>query len=368
MRPDDLEDCTVIDFYINYEIVSIRAKRQNHDTYFFTNEDHPGKKYLIVRPRLIDVIPKLPFWSFGDAKNFHCDIMNDIDAPITQAMEDYAENVLLLFTSYRQKEDLQEDGSFVKNLRTWLPTTETHQRRKITTFLQNIQDVFNSLNMEREEDDLSRTTEPFYEAEQENDPTDTIYQPDNIAFDSWLLEMLMNDERQVNDGSQQALPESLQYLINKGKNNCGTRNIANIVDRSTESFYNNSISNDNNLINIENISNNLITNLNFITHISNTEQSHVAIQESILTEPTVSKQCLVNLLLSQCTRRLTSTTANEPVFKVIASGTCESIVKWGLKTLDHVQQRAFQILTGTFILTFFDDATDSIEESSLLRH
>jgi Cdc6-like AAA superfamily ATPase len=39
-----------------------------------------------------------------------------------------------------------------------------------------------------------------------------------------------------------------------------------------------------------------------------------------------------------------------------------------MNTLDEAQQRAFQVLTASFVLTFFDDANDTVEESDGLRH
>ena len=58
-----------------------------------------------------------------------------------------------------------------------------------------------------------------------------------------------------------------------------------------------------------------------------------------------------------------------------SNGTCVSIRQWGVKNgLDNEQQMAFELITGTFILSFFDnlepdiiDMTSLIEEENNLK-
>ena len=58
-----------------------------------------------------------------------------------------------------------------------------------------------------------------------------------------------------------------------------------------------------------------------------------------------------------------------------ANGTCVSIRQWGINNgLDNEQQMAFELITGTFVLSFFDnleqdiiDMTSLIEEENNLK-
>ena len=59
-------------------------------------------------------------------------------------------------------------------------------------------------------------------------------------------------------------------------------------------------------------------------------------------------------------------TENDPI--VIANGKWESIVLWGVNAgLDDDQQTAFEILTATYVLTFYDEATVNVENMDMFE-
>jgi Helitron helicase-like domain at N-terminus/PIF1-like helicase len=350
MRPQELEDISCIDFYTQFDIVTKRAKRQN-DTFMFTDENHPGRSFLMVRKRIIKVLPKVNNWSFLDARKLKGNIMENNDEIINEITEKYAENILVLFGIYRTINELQIDGSFVKKLRNWLPLHSENDR--ITEFLQNVQDIYNSLHMPCGEDDLTRNTEPFYEAETDDNGTD-INEPDAIPLE-WYINSLIENEQEHND-SQGILPMSFQHLIR-----CGSEIIANVTQMPHEI--------NSNTINDFNISNKILQQTNniyasFIRHISSNEQEIIStFTENVIDYNPVTKQRLMQLFLTRQLRRLANSTHIQQESKINATGTCESIVKWGMRNLDKEQQRAFQILIGSFVLTYFDEAVDDFGQN-----
>ena len=54
---------------------------------------------------------------------------------------------------------------------------------------------------------------------------------------------------------------------------------------------------------------------------------------------------------------------------ITANGSCESIIKWGklYGNFDDQQQRAFEIITGTFVLIYFEDAENNPDLTNLPR-
>ena len=53
----------------------------------------------------------------------------------------------------------------------------------------------------------------------------------------------------------------------------------------------------------------------------------------------------------------------KPVSIMDANGSAKSIIDWGSKCgLDNDQKRSFEIIAGSFILTFFDDCYDNLDE------
>jgi len=84
---------------------------------------------------------------------------------------------------------------------------------------------------------------------------------------------------------------------------------------------------------------------------------------------------IVTLLMNRTTRRSRTfeeiSKSKEPVNVLEANGSVKSIIDWTKKAkLDRGQRRAFEITTGTFILTFFSDASTETTESrgQTVRH
>ena len=54
-----------------------------------------------------------------------------------------------------------------------------------------------------------------------------------------------------------------------------------------------------------------------------------------------------------------------PVVAADASGSWQSIVKWGQRAqLDQEQQVAFEVLVATYVLTFYEEANNNLSEET----
>ena len=129
---------------------------------------------------------------FEEANILNCSL-------ITQEMETYACNILILCTNYCSLEDLKMEGSFVLKLR------RIHQQGKLDqydNFLQNLQDSrANFGRVHPTHDQLQRNTEPFTSPNDKNgrkkkeDKEEEEFQGQRLdAFIKTIEQTLMEDE------------------------------------------------------------------------------------------------------------------------------------------------------------------------------
>ena len=111
-----------------------------------------------VRTRDKKILAWVIQMDFIDTANFkEANILNC--SLITQEMETYACNTLVLCTNYRSLEDLKMDGSFVLKLRA---IYQQGKLRKYENFLQNLQDSrANFRRIHPTHDQLQRFKDPF---------------------------------------------------------------------------------------------------------------------------------------------------------------------------------------------------------------
>ena len=113
-RPLDLEDICVFDFYANYEVVHSTRKThsllQMYNTEYFV---HPSYREATcsflqgVRERNRRHLPKIFQYDFPDTADFCGSILES--NTINEAMEVYAELVLILFLPFRCKDHITMD-------------------------------------------------------------------------------------------------------------------------------------------------------------------------------------------------------------------------------------------------------------------
>jgi hypothetical protein len=147
MRPGVLELQSLYDFLSNFTVSRLKPH-----SFRFTNEKHPSSKSFLhgVIPAKNKKIPIVNHLNFCNAKHFEGhDIqacpLDGPDAPcdqILQAIDAYACQILLLFRPFRQIEDIQVQGSYLRKLRSIQAEVLTPE---VLDLLQNVQDCQNAL-------------------------------------------------------------------------------------------------------------------------------------------------------------------------------------------------------------------------------
>ena len=355
-RPTELESVCLYEFTAGYHVVKHYKKQKKEGLLFFSNEvyQHPSfnqktnRFHQAVRERAIPVVPKVFQYDFPDTAKFGGSIMKKgiYESPV---MDDYARRALSLFIPHRRSSDLQIQGSHVKKYRQALKTKAITPR--YLRILQNIQDAkANALRFKIQTDDLEKDTVSFsmdrnhiiYEdivEEEEVEEGNTTDETLNEIFELWDQEMT----NQSNSGGHEEIPDNfcLKYLKNKGSLQSGYRNIACMITKNMLSMGD-----------------------NLIEFANNDEQDYEDLDKGNQYEPNdeipkLKKKELCHVLFTRTKRRTLKVASfkNQCFPLREANGTVESILDWS-ETLFHndtAQKRAFEIIVGSFVLTYFTE-------------
>jgi hypothetical protein len=278
---------------------------------------------------------------------------------ITQEMETYACNILVLCTNYCSLEDLKIDGSFVLKL------SLIHQQgklKKYDNFLQNLQDSrANFGRIHPTHDQLQRNTEPFTSPEdygkKKEDKEEEEFQGQQLDdFLKTLEENLMEEEGEEDSENDEAgtieelnfMPTNLNLnrIRNKGAYFCGQQKLCEIPIQKREPNDNTT-----NFIITSNINNPEILD----TPIENPEEHQEPKKPNFKTILGV----LMEKVGTGCNRMFFEQEMKLPE----ANGSALSITNWArLAKLDPEQTRAFEVFAASFVLTFFRDAEKNMDD------
>ena len=351
-RPPEMEEVSMLKFFENYEIRRTFGTDNGHSetVYKINNPNNPGYQRQLIKKRKEPVLAQFSHWSFPDTSSFGIDIMDLSLTQCNSSVESYCRSVLILFIPFRTKDDLTVEGSFWKGFkRRFHNGVKPH----IRNFLNNIQLFYNSMRMPALDDPLRDMTDAYqspFPAEHENESEDD---EDEEYFDGMLgvLAHQSKPPRQSNHTGDL----SFTALRRAGARNCGFLNMPSLMDVNTpfpssEPF--------------------LAYELDDTNRKRKRDQDH----DSIASRDKVSRQHLMELTYT-CNRRVlrppTKSRDNGPPL-VEADGTVLSILKWSKQphlNMDREQQLAFQIVTASYVLTYYRDAetfdpTQSIEARS----
>ena len=364
-RPLELEDSSAFDFFSAYEVIRRTSSTeagllQFHNGYFQHPSFRTRSNTFIqgVRIRKQQHLIKVFQYDFPDTAQFGGSLL-DTNIPISETMETYCELVLLLFYPYRCLTDIPLRRSFTLRFREAVANGiigETAQK-----FLQNLQDCkSNSFRVARLQDDLQRSTKPFQPANASSDsPSDHNYENDEDGQlqGQQLEEVLRLLDMEADNTAGHAssdiatetagmLPRSLSLVpvLQKGCLKCGYECLA-----------------DMNLLQ----SSDPVLEVEPTAPQSQQQQSAQSSGETNLNQQTPpNKKDIVTLLIQRTTRRSRTfeeiTKSKRSVNVLEANGSVRSIMDWAKKArLDRGQRRAFEIFTGTFILSFFQSAPET---------
>lgn len=364
-RPISLQMLSPFNFYSMYEVVNFSKKTMIQgaepfiNTNYFKHPSYSNKtncctKAVIKRKKKAFV--QISQYYFTDSANFQCNIL-DATSQITEDIEIYANLVVLLFMPYRCDNDLRIDGHYTTLLRDAIMFNRIDPIYKC--FLQNIQDCkANSFRFKITSDELERSAEPFHDTLNHVDANNPNDYPTNdneipIIGNDNIFDLIPVLDADIVHPNESFLPDdnniidfTMELLRSRGKNLAGNsclptvENNAQFQDLFSQEHPFVQIHNTNNIIDMT-----TRCNVKPITML----KSKIAILMGYRTEMSINFN------------EINGDDRSINVFQ--ANGTAESIQNWATQCrLDTHQQRAFEIVTGYYILSYIYDMNDLEED------
>ena len=348
-RPKDLEDKSMKKFFEEHEIKKTKFMNDEDDNYNIDDRKHPGFGKQFVKKRDEPVLSQFSHWAFPDAASFGGCIWDFTEQNINSTVENYCRAVLVLFVPFRSIDDLTIDGSYFKKFKRLYCGKTIPKKDRMRETLNNVQMFYNSVRMPGLEDPLCDLAKAY---ECENNSCDCQEKEDeedddDLFYDGFFAGANPADVSPANTPPQDdALKEmTLTSLRKIGYRNCGFSNLA---------------------------SPDLLSSLNDMTQNDVESESKPFISIEGKTEkrgekrghddppprdkPTAEK--LMKLVYTNKRRIVAG--EEKAASSVVANGSVESIIRWSRQkdlNMDREQRLAFQIVTSTFVLTYYDEAT-----------
>ena len=364
-RPKQLGDLSLTQFVCQYHVKRKGEAKRNAEMYEFDyaddSEDYQAGKYQGVLRSAKDYLPILNVWAFPDTCHFGGNILDPL-ATINEHMEDFALEVLVCFCPFRLADDLRINGSHVLKFRQWY--NSRHCTDEVKNILTNLQDFKNSCRMKRTCDILSRQTQKYYDPSLDNDKSTTTTEEEKERYDALTKQFI----DQILGSPVAPAPTTatdngddfdLSDLRDKGTWNCGYKNIATHA-KIRDEFLVETVDDDD-------------------------DTDSAAACQAAAIHPPITKQRLVEVFLQRTERRVKdrspcrddppendtssaspTTRPQHEIQQIEANGTPESIFLWGKQAFgdDAEQNRAFQILSAKFVLSYVSEADAGDDQDS----
>ena len=306
-------------------------------------EEHPCHIISLAVCRKRKCIPVFPWQWLGPTKNFSTTMLQYVmeTDPDYYVKEEYAYKFMLLFLPFRSNQDLMVNGSY--QLRWQQANNDGLFPDAMIAIANNIQNIHNSLDATIPPNDitmdtiLEESTDLVQEEEKNHTTSDDFLS--NIA--QLFLDTPSTDQSHLTEETTTIDPMFQKEVF------CGAKykfpenseiQILNSVIQFNESAAMNNDS-----------SENITSSSRFVSEYS--------------TLNTLASQNL--LIANQEQENQVQPTENIARNIVNATGTWQSIVVWGKNAkLDTEQQTAFEILTATYVLTFYDEADSNDEQDT----
>jgi hypothetical protein len=230
----ELENLCAFDFFSLFEVVWMTSKNEEKLLQFHNGAfQHPsyratsGRYIQGVRQRKEMALINVFQYDFPDTAEFGGSL-RDINSPVTECMEQYCEQALLLFHPLRQLADITLQNSYTLHFRESVANGVIGQAAQ--NFLQNIQDAkSNSFRVTRLDDDLQRDTEPFKSNDDDCDAN--VEEEDTSILEGQSLDIVLQLLNMEGEAQNPTITESpvinlpssisLQTIRNKGRLQCG---------------------------------------------------------------------------------------------------------------------------------------------------
>jgi hypothetical protein len=354
-RPKELEKVSLFNFMQRYEVANVTTT--NKDELLKFRPEHPALTVRGARERSKKVTPQVSNFEFLDATTFcghdimkvnvrpglelPCDV---IRKDIVDTMEDHAKSALMLFAPFREKDDIVVGTSYLLASRQTHPTVEAEQRTFLDKFVQNVQDMRNASKLPKHSDELKKTTCCYKSVNSKKRKHDEMEEEDEGALldEEFLTTMhgfdLEEEQGEDMEGrgsgrSKESHAEvSLMGLRAKGNNRLGfiSKDISK-TDGQTSEIHETSI------------------------EAEPTSGNRKKTNAGNASEPFADSNLFLFMLIGRQVSRKTAAEGKE-VASTEATGAAESMSRWGAeKEFDEDQQRAFESMIASFVLTFHQD-------------
>jgi len=326
-RPEDLSDMPPYEFVAQMEIIPLRDAKASGRPFYRFQKAHPKERTMAVVRREQRAIPIVDWTFFGDAKT----VSGSITKPpprnhwysVSADEENHCRKILLCFAPYRCEEDIRINGSYKRKF------LQLHQSGELDPFIciiQNIQNIRNSLDAGR----ISNNAPTIA-----TDPAD----PHQLEDESNFSESLQNQIAQYFQDSSEPMWQDEGAEAHE-LNKAGSFRLTRQKNPSQDQEYGP----------INRVFRPFDKNNKTTSQNNPSEHHHRYV---------ASGRTINELILSQFFMR----GHVEPDFPIKPTGTAESIIAYGIRRdLDAEQQIAFEILTGTVVLSFLRDTLDRTEE------
>ena len=382
-RPVDLEDLNPKNFFERYEVKFVPPSNKQcknnpvvpfeHDTGHF---QHPSAKAIKrgknkgntvcrqgVQLRDSEAYAKVSQWAWPDTAHFNKNILECSDNELNRTMDTYAQLALTLLLPHRRSEDLrdlsQAEFQYAHKLRQIFYDDKAVSaaggeplffKECNTDFLQNIQNCrHNCLRYKVTSDELACSTDPFqnpdcaieaHDTESESDDEE-----DNVGYEDFLQELEDEFERPVNDDNPDYLFPTLknfsfQRIRENGDKKCGYREDLKLPKPDFPEF-------------------------DFVAVTpGRKEDVRGRKRKKAETESkrTYSVKEINHVLLRKSSKSHQNVWKGKDIEVSDATGSIESIREWskaGFGT-DCRQQRAFEAIIASFVLTFYDHDQEAV--------
>jgi hypothetical protein len=308
------------------------------DRYPFT-EEHPCYIISLAVRRKRKCIPVFPWQWLGPTMNFSTTLLQSVmeTDPDYHVKEEYAYKFMLLFLPFRSNQDLMLNGNY--QLRWQQANNDGLFPDAMIAIANNIQNIHNSLNATNPPNAITMDTileESVDLVQEEKSHTTCDDFLTNIA--QFFLDTSSTDQPQLTEEITTIDPMFQKEIFRGAKykfpENSEILNLNSVIQFDESAAMNSDSS-------------------EVVTF-----SSHFVSEYSMLN--TLASQ---NLLIVNQEENQGQATENIGRNIVNATGTWESIVVWGKNAkLDTEQQTAFEILTATYVLTFYDEANSDDEQ------
>ena len=333
-RPKSLESCSAVQFFEEYEIVRNTVDTGERETYDLDEPDHPGYSRQLIRKRHRPVLAQFSHWAFPDAGSFGGDIRKMSVYPVPASVEQYCRTVLTLFRPFRTAEDLTVDGSYHKMFKR---VYHDGIPARVSRILSNVQMFYNSMRLPAKEDPLYDRTVPFKTQGRGRDDEEEEEEDEDNYFEGVFA---MSSDGGTEKRGEGGMALSLKHIRKEGGRGCGFFDLPEGVPPPPTSSESQP----------------------FLRGLATdgTENRDGTERESRTRDKT-SPYHLMELKYRMTRRRVGENGENDERRGPSADGTASSILAWSEReelNFDDNQRLAFQIVTASFVLTYYKDAAE----------